>query len=222
MTPKTSVLSKSAGSMALKITIVIAAAIGGAGLVASNVFASLSATATNTSGGTVTTGTLKLEYLAAGSSLAFSSPISALGPGDTVNRYIDLSVTGNLDGESATVQISTSDSNTLVNDSLKGLQISISACSVAWTQTGAGTCSGTTTSVLTSTPVVTLKASATSIVLPSTLAAGVNRLRLTTNLPAGSENTINGVLPVGTVQGLTASLTWAFVIQERAVTNTSS
>ena len=67
MNPKASVLSKSAGSMALKITIVIAAAIGGAGLVASNVFASLSATATNTSGGTVTTGTLKLEYLAAGS-----------------------------------------------------------------------------------------------------------------------------------------------------------
>lgn len=222
MNPKTSVLSKSAGSKAIKIIIVVAAAIGGAGMVSSNVFAALTATATNTSGGSVTTGTLKLEYLAAGSSLAFSSPISALGPGDTVNRYIDLSVTGNLDGESATVQISTSDSNTLVNDAVKGLQISITACSVAWTQTGAGTCSGTATTVLTSTSVVSLKTSATNIVLPSTLAAGVNRLRLTTNLPAGSENTVNGVLPVGTVQGLTASLTWAFVIQERTATNTSS
>lgn len=222
MNPKTSVLSKSAGSKAIKIIIVVAAAIGGAGMVSSNVFAALTATATNTSGGSVTTGTLKLEYLAAGSSVAFSSPISALGPGDTVNRYIDLSVTGNLDGESATVQISTSDSNTLVNDAVKGLQISITACSVAWTQVGAGTCSGTSTTVLTSTSVVTLKASATSIVLPSTLAAGVNRLRLTTNLPTTSENTVNGVLPVGTVQGLTASLTWAFVIQERTATNTSS
>jgi hypothetical protein len=222
MNPKTSVLSKSAGSKAIKIIIVVAAAIGGAGMVSSNVFAALTATATNTSGGSVTTGTLKLEYLAAGSSLAFSSPISALGPGDTVNRYIDLSVTGNLDGESATVQISTSDSNTLVNDAVKGLQISITACSVAWTQTGAGTCSGTATTVLTSTSALSLKTSATNIVLPSTLAAGVNRLRLTTNLPAGSENTVNGVLPVGTVQGLTASLTWAFVIQERTATNTSS
>lgn len=222
MNPKTSVLSKSAGSKAIKIIIFVAAAIGGAGMVSSNVFAALTATATNTSGGSVTTGTLKLEYLAAGSSLAFSSPISALGPGDTVNRYIDLSVTGNLDGESATVQISTSDSNTLVNDAVKGLQISITACSVAWTQTGAGTCSGTATSVLTSTSVLSLKASATNILLPSTLAAGVNRLRLTTNLPASSENTVNGVLPVGTVQGLTASLTWAFVIQERTATNTSS
>lgn len=222
MNPMTSVLSKSAGSIALKVTIVVAAAVGGAGMVASNVFAALTATATNTSGGTVTSGTLKLEYAAAGSSLGFGTPISALGPGDTANRYIDLSVTGNLDGDSATVQISTSDSNTLVNDSIKGLQISVSACSVAWTQVGAGTCSGTTTTVLTSTPVTTLKAGATNITLPTTLAAGVNRLKLTINLPAASENTVNGVLPVGTVQGLTASLTWAFVIQERAALNTSS
>ena len=222
MNPMTSALSKSAGSVALKVTIVVAAAVGGAGMVASNVFAALTATATNTSGGSVTTGTLKLEYAAAGSSGGFATAITAMGPGDTVNRYIDLTNTGTLDGETPTVQIASSDSNTLVNDGTKGLQLSIRACSVAWTQTGAGTCSGTETVVLASTPAATLKNAAANITLPSVLASGVNRLKLTISLPAGSENTINGVLPVGTVQGLTAALQWSFVIQERTATNTSS
>lgn len=222
MNPMTSALSKSAGSVALKVTIVVAAAVGGAGMVASNVFAALTATATNTSGGSVTTGTLKLEYAAAGSSGGFATAITAMGPGDTVNRYIDLTNTGTLDGETPTVQIASSDSNTLVNDGTKGLQLSIRACSVAWTQTGAGTCSGTETVVLASTPAATLKNAAANITLPSVLASGVNRLKLTISLPAGSENTVNGVLPVGTVQGLTAALQWSFVIQERTATNTSS
>ena len=222
MNPMTSALSKGAGSFALKVTIVVAAAVGGAGMVASNVFAALTATATNTSGGSVTTGTLKLEYAALGSSGGFATAITAMGPGDTVNRYIDLTNTGTLDGETPTVQIASSDSNTLVNDGTKGLQLSIRACSNAWTQTGAGTCSGTETVVLASTPAATLKNAAASITLPSILASGVNRLKLTISLPAGSENTVNGVLPVGTVQGLTAALQWSFVIQERTATNTSS
>ncbi|MFM6841502.1 MAG: TasA family protein [Candidatus Planktophila sp.] len=222
MNPMTSALSKSAGSVALKVTIVVAAAVGGAGMVASNVFAALTATATNTSGGSVTTGTLKLEYAASGSSGGFATAITAMGPGDTVNRYIDLNNTGSLDGETPTVQIASSDSNTLVNDAAKGLQLSIRACSVAWTQTGAGTCSGTETVVLASVPAATLKSAASNITLPTLLAAGTNRLKLTISLPAGNENTINGVLPVGTVQGLTAALQWSFVIQERTATNTSS
>lgn len=217
-----SIFFKSAGSFGVKIAIVVVAAVGGVGMVASNVFAALTATATNSSGGSVTTGTLKLEYLAAGGSLAFATPITAIGPGDTVNRYIDLTVSGNLDGESPTVQVTTSDSNTIVNDAVKGLQIAISSCSQAWTQVGAGTCGGTTTSVLVSTSAVTLKNAALNITLPSILATGVNRLRLSITLPAANENTVNGVLPVGTVQGLTAALTWSFVIQERTATNTSS
>ena len=222
MRPIKSALFNSAGSFGVKIAIVLVAALGGVGLVASNVFAALTATATNSSGGSVTTGTLKLEYLAAGGSLAFGTPISAIGPGDRVNRYIDLTVSGNLDGESPTVQITTSDSNTIVNDAVKGLQISISSCSQAWTQVGVGSCGGTTTSVLASTSVVGLKNSAINITLPAVLASGVNRLRLSILLPAANENTVNGVLPGGTVQWLTAALTWSFVIQERAVTNTSS
>lgn len=215
------IAAKGAGSVALKVTIVVAAAVGGAGMVASNVFAALTATATNNSGGSVTTGTLKLEYAAAGSSGAFATPISALAPGDTVNRYIDLTVSGTLDGETPTLQLATSDSNTLVNDGSRGLQITISACSVAWTQSGAGICSGIESSVLTTTSALALKNSPASITLPTTLAAGTNRLKLAISLPNSNENVINGVLPDGTVQGLTAALTWSFIIQERTarVTN---
>lgn len=222
MKSMTSVLSRSAGSLALKITIVVAAAIGGTAMVSSNVFAALTATATNLSGGSVTTGTLKLEYAPSGASGAFSTAITDLGPGDTVNRYIDLNVTGTLDGETPTLQLATSDSNTLVNNGSKGLQVSVKACSVAWTQTGAGTCSGTETTVLASTSVLALKAGASTISLPSTLAGATNRLKLAIVLPTTNENVINGVLPGDTVQGLTAALTWSFIIQERTALVTNS
>jgi len=217
------VLSKGAGSIVLKATIVVTAAIGGAGMVSSNVFAALTATASNTSGGSVTSGTLSLTLAPSsvvGITGGFTTAITAMGPGDTVNRYIDLTNAGTLDGASPTLQLSTADSNTLVNNAATGLQVTISACTIAWTN--AGTCGGTTTSVLVATPASTIKASAQSITLPTVLAGGVNRLKVAIAIPAGSENTVNGVLPVGTVQGLTAALTWSFTVTERAATTTNS
>ena len=217
MNPITSALSKSAGSVALKVTIVVAAALGGAGMVASNVFAALTATATNTSGGSITTGTLKLTLAPSsvvGITGGFTTAISAMGPGDTFNRYIDLSNSGTLDGATPTLQITSADVSTLTESTTAGLQVTINACTVAWTNTG--TCSGTPSTVLASTPVKTLKTSATSITLPSVLAGATNFLKISTSLPAGSESVVNGTLPVATVQGITASLTWAFVIQQRA------
>lgn len=218
MKPTKRVLSNGVGSIVLKAAIVITAAIGGVAMVSSNVFAALTATANNTTGGSVTTGTLKLILApssVSGITGGFTTAITAMGPGDTFNRYVDLSSTGTLDGATPTLQITTSDSNTLVNNAVTGLQISIQACTVAWTNTG--TCSGTTSTALVSTPASTIKASAQSITLPSVLVGAVNYLKVSTVLPAGTENVINGTLPVGTVQGLTAALTWNFVIQERAV-----
>ena len=221
MNPMTSALSKSAGSIALKITIVVAAAIGGAGLVSSNVFAALTATANNTSGGQVTTGTLKLELnnsAVSGITGGFTAAISNMGPGDTYNRYIDLRNTGTLDGATPTLQISSADTSTLTESSTAGLQVLITACSVPWTS--AGNCNESSTAVLSSTSVKVLKTAATAITLPSVLTGAVNYLKVSTTLPAVNENVVNGVLPVGSVQGKTASLTWNFVIEERsAITN---
>ena len=223
MNPMATVLSKSAGSIALKITIVAAAAIGGAGMVSSNVFAALTATASNTSGGSVTTGTLSLTLApsaVSGITGGFTTAITAMGPGDTVNRYVDITNAGTLDGATPTLAVTTVDSNTIVNNAVTGLQVTVSACTVAWTN--AGVCGGVTTSVIGLTPVATLKSSAQTITLPTVLATGVNRLKVSISLPAGSENTVNGVLPVGTVQGLTAALTWQFTVTERSAVTTNS
>ncbi len=219
MNPMTAALSKGAGSVALKITIVAAAAIGGAGMVSSNVFAALTATATNTSGGQVTTGTLKLTMApssVSGITNGFTTTIANIGPGDTYNRYIDLTNGGTLDGMTPTLQLVTSDTNTLVESATAGLQIAIAGCSQAFTS--GGDCGGTPTTVLTSTSAKTLKTSATSITLPTLLAAGVNYLKVSVSLPASTENVLNGNLPVGTIQGLTANLTWTFTITDSSAT----
>lgn len=223
MNPIAMALSKSAGSVALKVTIIAAAAVGGAGMVSSNVFAALSATATNTSGGSVTSGTLKLTLApsaVSGITGGFTSAIAAMAPGDTVNRYVDLTNAGSLDGLSPTLLITTADTSTLVTNASTGLQVTVNACTVAWTNTG--TCSGTSSVALASTPASTLKAGATSITLPVLTAGSVNYLKVSTSLPASNENVLNGVLPGGTVQGLTTAITWSFTIQQRVATTTNS
>lgn len=216
-------LTRSAGSVALRITIIVAAAIGGAALVSTSVFAALTATATNTSGGSISTGTLSLTLApssVSGITGGFTSAITGMAPGDTVNRYIDLTNGGTLDGATPTLQITDTPTTSLTTNATAGLQITISNCTVAWSSSG--TCSGTTSVVLASTPASTLKSGATAITLPSTLAGSVSRLKISINLPSGNENVLNGVLPVGTVQGVTTALTWSFTITERAAVESNS
>ncbi len=211
------------GNLLLKVTIVATAVVGGAGIVSSNVFASFTATASNTSGGSITSGTLKLVLAPStvpGITNGFTGAIANMGSGDVVNRFIDLTNSGTLDGSSPTLQIAVSESNTLTANPTKGLQIAISSCSIAWTALGA--CNETTTVVMTSRPLSTVVTSAQSLTLASNLAGSVNRLKVSTTFPNSTENVVNGALPVNTVQGLSASLTWSFVILERAATTTNS
>ena len=195
---------------------------GGTAVVSSSVFASLTATATNTSGGSVTTGTLSLTQAAsgvAGITGGFTTAITAMAPGDTVNRYINLTNGGTLDAINPTLQLAAAPSTALTTNGTSGLQIAIKNCTVDWTN--AGVCSGTQTTVLASTSALSL-ASATALTLPSTLAGAVSHLQIGISLPAGSENVLNGVLPGGTVQGLTTALTWTFNETERTATSTNS
>jgi len=216
-------LGKKATSTLIKVAIVGTAALGGTALVSSNVFASLTATATNTSGGSVTTGTLSLTQAAsgvAGITGGFTTAITAMGPGDTVNRYIDLTNGGTLDAINPTLQLAASPSNALTaSPGTSGIQVAISNCTVAWTN--AGVCSGTTTSVLASTSAYAL-ATATALTLPSTAAGTLSHLKIGLSLPTGSENVLNGVLPGGTVQGLTTAITWTFNETERTGVTSNS
>lgn len=210
------------GSISAKVALVAAAALGGTALVSSSVFASLTANASNTSGGSVNTGTLKLTQAAsgvAGITGGFVTDITNVAPGDTVNRYITLTNGGTLDAASATLGISASPSTTLTTDGTNGLQITVKQCSVAWSNTGV--CSGTTTTALASTTALALT-SAKTLTLSSYSAGALSYLQISLALPTGSEVTNNGALPAGTVQGLTTAVTWTFIEALRANTTTNS
>lgn len=221
MNLKSRIALRSAGRLSVKIVVVISAALGGSALVSSSVFASLTATATATT--SVTTGTLKLTQTATGASGGFATAITAMAPGDTINRYVDLLNGGTLNALTPTLRIAGSGANALTTDGTAGLQVSIKACPLpgVWTQ-GTGICTGATeTTVLASTSALTL-ASDTAITLASNLAAATSSLKISISLPAGTEITTNGTLPGGTIQGLTTTLTWTFTETQRTATTTNS
>ncbi len=217
---------KSVSTMALKTLVVVGAGLGGASLVSSSVFASLTATASNTTGGSVQTGTLSLTQAnaSAPASGGFTTAITAMAPGDTVNRYVDLTNGGSLNAAGMTLGITATPANILTTNGTTGLQVLVDECSIAWSTVTAGVCSGTTTHNLLTTSANTLLTAQTFT--PSTLNASATplHLKISISLPAGSEITVNGVSNAGanTVQGLTTALTWTFTETERTPTTTNS
>jgi len=221
---KLGISAKTVGTFTVKIAIVAAAALGGTALISSSVFAALTASADNTSGGSVTTGTLILTQAPSGVTGitgGFATAITSMAPGDVVNRYVDLTSSGTLNSASMTLGASGSPSNALTTNGTAGLQVTIKECSVAWTNSG--TCSGTQTTDLASTSVLSLVTPASLTLQANSLLSGaVIHLQIGIALPAGSEVTVNGVLPGGTVQGLTTAVTWTFTETQRIATTTNS
>lgn len=217
--------AKSAGSIGLKIVIVSAATIGGAALVSSSVFAALTASATNTAQ-SVEAGTLKLTQASSTSpsSGGITTTISAMAPGDTVNRYINLTNGGTLDAGTMTLGLTDSLATALTTNGISGLQVVVNACSIAWSTVTAGVCSGTTTQMMSSKTALLLTGTPQTLTLPAgtTTAGSTTNLQISLSLPAGNEVTVNGVLPVGTVQGLTSSLVWTFTETLRTATTTNN
>jgi len=190
----------------LHTTTAAVAAVGVAGIVGlayvtNPVTATLNATAFNTSPQTINSGTLSLT-LAAGvgqtqTSAGFTTTISSMIPGDTQYRYIDYTQAAtNATATSPTLQITDGASTLLTADTIRGLSVTVTNCSVPWTFTlGTSTqsCTGTQTTALSSTPLVTLK-SATALGAGFQLTSGaVSHLQFAIVLPAGiSETTTNG------------------------------
>lgn len=203
-----------------QVAFLAVAAIGGTALISTSVFAALTASTSNTSGGSVTTGTLKLTQASSatvGITGGFTTAITSMAPGDVVNRYIVLTNGGTLDGAVLTLATTATPGNTLTTDGTNGLQVTIRECSVAWSAVGG--CSGTTTVALASTSLLAMGVAKT-LTMTSLAASATNQLQFSISLPAGSENTVNGALPIGTVQGLTTAVTWNFL--ETLRTNTTS
>ena len=207
----------------VKLLVVATAAVGGGALVSSSVFAALTASASNTSGGSVTTGTLSLTQAPSGVSGitgGFVTAITALAPGDVVNRYVDLTNAGSLNISGMTLGV-TGTSNALLTNGTAGLQVTIKECSSAWTN--AGVCTPGSTNVLSSASLLNFATPATlTLVSASLLSAAVIHLQLAIALPTGSENTLNGTPPGGTIQGLTAAVTWTFTGTQRIAATTHS
>ncbi|MEI8066628.1 MAG: TasA family protein [Actinomycetes bacterium] len=219
------VLATKLSSKVVKVAIFATAVTGGVTLISSSVFASLSATAFNTAGQSVSVGTLKLTQAASGQTGltgGFTTAISAMAPGDQVNRFIDLTQAGTLNAASMTFKVADANTTTLTTDATNGLQVTVKECTVAYTAT-TGACSGTETTAL-------AKGSANALLTDKALtliaadltggASNVAHLKIVVDLPAGSEVTTNGTLPVGTVQGVSSSLTWTFTEAQRTATTT--
>jgi spore coat-associated protein N len=205
-----------------KTLMIGAALIGGSALVGSGVFASLNATAFNPATQSVTTQTLKLTQASSsvtGLTGGITTAITNMAPGDVVNRFVDLTNTGTMDGRNLKLKLAAAGTaSTLTTDGTNGLQIAVYECATAWT-TVTGLCSGGAgTTVLASTSATSLVAAEKALSVASLSASSVNRLRIEITLPTGSETTINGVLPSGTIQGVSSDLTWTFSEEQRLAT----
>lgn len=204
-----------------KVSVVAAAGLLGLSLSTSSVSALLQAEAKNTTAHGITSGTLKLTQ--ANNGVGFSSTIADMAPGDIVNRYVDYTNTGSLASKALRLKVTDATSTILTSDSTKGLQLVVSDCSTSWNySTGACSSSGVTTQLLSS-PISALT-SDTAFSNISTLAAnaGMLHLQFKLTLPdaANNEMTTNGALPPGTIQGLSASLTWTLSETQRDAVTT--
>ena len=136
---------------------------------------------------------------------------SALAPGDTIQRSVDLTNSGSLDLASITLTTTASPSSQLDTDTTNGLQMVIDKCSVAWTEAGPPytyTCSGSTSSVLASRAVIGSTLALSN--LSSTTSGSTDHLRVTLTLPGGAGNTL---------QNQSSTISYAFTGTQRAATN---
>ena len=212
-------------SVGLKLAIVATATVGGTALVGSSVFASLTATASNTSAHSVNSGTLKLTQAnsgVAGLTAGFTTAVTAMAPGDTINRFIDVTNGGTLAGASWTLGLADSANTKLTSDALLGLGVVVKECTAAYTAT-TGVCTGPAieSTMITTTANALLSPLALTVATADLNSLAVTHMKFIITLPASNnEVTINGTLPGATIQGLTSFLTWTVTETQRGLTNT--
>ncbi len=187
-------------------------------LTTAGVYAALSGVATGSEA--VSTGTLNLT-LSPDVGVGFSNFVNKMAPGDTNNVYVNLNNTGTLASAAGmTLWVAGTPVNALTDGAAagEGLTVAATQCSVAWTL-ATGVCSGTTTTLLASTPVSAMNTSGTAVILsgiPSLIASTgkVAHVQVSLGL-VGNETSTNGVAPTPTIQGLSTTLAYTFTEQQR-------
>jgi predicted ribosomally synthesized peptide with SipW-like signal peptide len=169
-------------------------------------------TSTTSASHTVASGTVTIALGATGASTnRLNVNATAIAPGDTIQRSVDLINQGSLDLASITLTTSPSSSSLLDSDTSNGLQMAIDKCSVAWTESGPPytyTCSGSTSSVLASRPVIGSTLALSN--LGSLTAGATDRLRVTLTFPGGAGNSL---------QNQSSTISYSFTGTQRTATN---
>jgi predicted ribosomally synthesized peptide with SipW-like signal peptide len=186
--------------------ILIAVSLAGVGA-----FASFTSTASVSQ--SITSGTVTIALGASGTANN-RLDVAATGvvPGDTIQRAVNVSNTGNQDFASISLTTTATTSSLLDTDATNGLQMVIERCSVAWTESGSApaytyTCSGTTSTVVSSRAIIGAGVTFGNVLLT---AGSTNNLRVTVTLPSAAGNSL---------QGLTSVISYAFTGTQRAATN---
>jgi predicted ribosomally synthesized peptide with SipW-like signal peptide len=196
------------GTISARVLLSLGLVLAAAALVAMGAFALFTDTASvsqTTSSGTVTLNPISTS----GANNRLSIGASNVAAGDTIQRAVNIKDTGNIELASVSLSTTASPSSLLDTDTTFGLQMVIDKCSVAWTEAGAGppytyTCSGTTSSVLASTPVIVTGQALSNLALT---AGTDNFLRVTLTLPSTAGNTL---------QAKSSTVTYAFTATQRA------
>jgi spore coat-associated protein N len=161
---------------------------------------------------TVSSGTVSIALGATGASTnRLNVDATAIAPGDTIQRSVDLLNQGTLDLASVTLTTQATTSSVLDTDGTNGLQMVIDKCSQAWTESGPPytyTCGGSTSTVLSSRAVIQSGVALSNL---SSLTAGTtDHLRVTLTFPSGAGNSF---------QNKSSTIQYTFTGTQRAATN---
>jgi spore coat-associated protein N len=180
----------STGGKVLASTVLLGAAASVAGLGTFGTF-----TSTTSASAAVASGTVKIDVGTAGSGNRLSVAATGLVPGDTVSRAVTLTNNGDqaLAGIGLTTAATTS--SKLDTDPALGLQLTVEACSVAWTETGTTTtgytysCPSTATRSTVLTPGAVIRSTPALGNLTALTAGKADNLVVKMTLPDGADNT---------------------------------
>jgi predicted ribosomally synthesized peptide with SipW-like signal peptide len=162
----------------------------------------------------VASGTVTIALGATGASTnRLNVNATAIAPGDTMQRSVDLSNTGTVDLASVTLTTTATASSALDTDATNGLQMTIDQCSQAWTESGVSpaftyTCGGSTSSVLASRAIIGSGVSLSN--MSSVTPGSTDHLRVTLSFPSAAGNSF---------QGLSSTISYSFTGTQRAGTN---
>jgi spore coat-associated protein N len=198
--------------MSRKLLLSVAALGAAASIAGLGTFATF--TSSTSASQSVSSGTVTIGLGATGASTnRLTVGASNIAAGDTIQRSVDLINQGNL-GLASVILATTATTSSLLNtDASNGLQMVIDKCSVAWTEGGTApaytyTCSGVTSAVLASAPIIGSNAALSNL---SALTAGAtDHLRVTLTLPSAAGNTL---------QNQSSVIQYTFTGTQRAATN---